>query len=260
MKIICVIPARAESSRFFEKPLALILEKPMIQWVYEHCKAVPEFDEVYVATDSEKIKTYAEAFGANVIMTRNDHDTATERLYEVSTKVEADLYVMVNGDEPLLTREAIIQCIPARLAEDELYVSNLMTDFENPVEVVDATNLKIVTDRNDRCLFISRSPIPYPKGNMDYVYHKFVGVGAFNRKALDFYHNTPRGPIEKIEENDSFRFIENQVPIYYYNCHCKSLSVDTRKDIDGVELYLKKEEKRCTMAKNEKKTNNNSIS
>lgn len=241
MNIICVIPARAESSRFFEKPLALICGKPMIQWVYEHCKDVPEFSEVLVATDSEKIKKAAEAFGAKVIMTRSDHDTATERLYEVSTRVEADLYVMVNGDEPLLTREAIIQCIPAHIGEGELYVSNLMTDFENPVEVVDATNLKIVTDSRDRCLFISRSPIPYPKGNMDYVYHKFVGVGAFNRRALDFYHNTPRGPIEKIEENDSFRFIENNVPIYYYNCHCKSLSVDTRKDIEGVEHYFMKE-------------------
>lgn len=243
MKIICVIPARAESSRFYEKPLALILGIPMVQWVYDHCKEVPEFSEVYVATDSEKIKTVAEGFGAKVVMTSSDHDTATERLYEVSTKIDADLYVMVNGDEPLLTREAIIQCIPDHIGEGELYVSNLMTDFENPVEVVDATNLKIVTDRHDRCLFISRSPIPYPKGNMDYVYHKFVGVGAFNRKALDFYHNTPRGPIEKIEENDSFRFIENQVPIYYYNCHCKSLSVDNRKDIAGVEAYLLRGEK-----------------
>lgn len=240
MKIICVIPARAESSRFFEKPLALILGKPMVQWVYDHCKEVSQFDEVYVATDSEKICSACEGFGAKVIMTSSDHDTATERLYEVSTKIESDLYVMVNGDEPLLTKESIVQCIPAEIGEDELYVSNLMTDFSNPVEVVDATNLKIVTDKNDRCLFISRSPIPYPKGNMDYVYHKFVGVGAFNRKALDFYHTTPRGPIEKIEENDSFRFIENDVPIYYYNCHCKSLSVDNRKDIAGVEAYISK--------------------
>ncbi|MBR1688741.1 MAG: 3-deoxy-manno-octulosonate cytidylyltransferase [Prevotella sp.] len=238
MNIICVIPARAESSRFFEKPLALILGKPMIQWVYEHCKAVPEFSEVYVATDSDHIKAAVEVFGGKVIMTSPRHDTATERLYEVSTRVEADLYVMVNGDEPLLTREAIVQCIPDHIEEGQLYVSNLMTDFSNPVEVVDATNLKIVTDGQDRCLFISRSPIPYPKGNMDYVYHKFVGVGAFNQKALEFYHSTPRGPIEKIEENDSFRFIENGVPIYYYNCHCKSLSVDTRKDIEGVENYF----------------------
>ena len=239
MKIICVIPARAESTRFFEKPLALILGKPMIQRVWENCMGVPEFDEVYVATDSEKIKNTVENFGGKVIMTSPDHDTATERLWEVSHKVEADLYVMVNGDEPLLKREAIIQCIPAEIKEGELYVSNLMTDFTNPVEVVDATNLKIVTDSHNRCLFISRSPIPYPKGNMDYVYQKFVGVGAFNREALEFYHSTPRGPIEKIEENDSFRFIENGVPIYYYNCHSKSLSVDNRKDIAGVEAYLR---------------------
>lgn len=243
MKIVCVIPARAESTRFFEKPLALILGKPMIQWVWNNCVDVPEFSEVYVATDSEKIKNAVESFGGNVIMTSPDHDTATGRLWEVSQKVEADLYVMVNGDEPLLKREAIIQCIPEKIEEGELYVSNLMTDFTNPVEVVDATNLKIVTDSHNRCLFISRSPIPYPKGNMDYVYQKFVGVGAFNRKALEFYHATPRGPIEKIEENDSFRFIENGVPIYYYNCHSKSLSVDNRKDIAGVEAYLRNLEK-----------------
>ena len=239
MKIICVIPARAESTRFFEKPLALICGKPMIQWVYEHCKEVECFEEVYVATDSEKIEKACAAFGGKVVMTSSDHDTATERLYEVSTRIPADLYVMVNGDEPLLTKESIVQCIPAELNTEEIYVSNLMTDFSNPVEVVDSTNLKIVTAADHRCLFISRSPIPYPKGNMDYVYHKVVGVGAFNRKALEYYHTTPRGPIEKIEENDSFRFIENHVPIYYYNCHCKSLSVDNKKDIEGVEKYLK---------------------
>lgn len=239
MKILCVIPARAESSRFFEKPLALILGKPMLQWVYEHCKEVECFDQVVVATDSDKIKDAAMGFGAEAVMTRSDHDTATERLYEVSTKIDADLYVMVNGDEPLLTREAIVQCIPDGLNTDDFFVSNLMTDFSNPVEVVDSTNLKIVTAADDRCLFISRSPIPYPKGSLDVVYHKFVGVGAFTRKALDYYHNTPRGPIEKVEENDSFRFIENHKPIYYYNCHCKSLSVDTRKDIEGVEAYFR---------------------
>lgn len=238
MKVICVIPARAESTRFFEKPLALICGMPMIQWVYKHCKEVERFSEVYVATDSEKIKNVCEQFGAKVVMTASTHDTATERLYEVSTKIDADIYVMVNGDEPLLTKEYIVQCIPNCIKDGELYVSNLMTDFSDPVEVVDSTNLKIVVSVDNRCLFISRSPIPYPKGNMDYIYHKFVGVGAFNKEALSFYHATPRGPIEKIEENDSFRFLENHVPIYYYNCHCKSLSVDNRKDIVGVEKYL----------------------
>ena len=198
MKVICVIPARAESSRFFEKPLSFICGKPMLQWVYEHCKACTEFEEVYVATDSDKIKKLAETFGAKVVMTATSHETATERLYEVHTKVDADLYVMVNGDEPLLNHDAIIQCIPDAIDTNNIYVSNLMTDFDDPVEVVDATNLKIVTAEDNRCLFISRSPIPYPKGNMDYVYHKFVGVGAFTRKALQFYNNTHRGPIENI--------------------------------------------------------------
>ena len=239
MKIICVIPARRESSRFHNKPLAEILGKPMIWWVYTHCSEVPMFSEVVVATDCGEIKAVCEGFGARVVMTSSDHDTATDRLHEVSQKIEADLYVMVNGDEPVLKSDAIMKCIPDDVQSGDFYVSNLMTDFEDPVEVVDATNLKIVTSRDGICLFISRSPIPYPKGSMSYAYKKFVGVGAFTKKALEYYHETERGPVEIIEENDSFRFIENRKDIYYINAHCKSLSVDTAKDIEQVETYLK---------------------
>ena len=114
-----------------------------------------------------------------------------------------------------------------------------MTDFSNPVEVVDPTNLKIVTNKDGICLFISRAPIPFPKGEMNYAYQKFVGVGAFTKAALEYYHNTPRGPVEKIEENDSFRFIENRKDCYYINAHCKTLSVDTPKDRVQVERYMK---------------------
>lgn len=239
MKTIGIIPARRESTRFPNKPLAKILGKPMIWWVYTHSKEVDVFDEVYVATDCDDIKSVCEGFGAKVIMTSSDHDTATDRLVEVSKKIDADLYVMVNGDEPVIEAGDIVKCIPDGLSKDDFYVSNLMTDFSNPVEVVDASNLKIVTNDEGICLFISRSPIPYPKGHMDYKYQKFVGVGAFTKKALDYYETTPRGPIEKIEENDSFRFIENRKDIYYINAHCKSLSVDTPKDVEQVEAYLK---------------------
>lgn len=238
MKIIGVIPARAGSSRFGNKPMAEILGKPMIWWVHKHSKEVDCFDEVYVATDSEEIKTTCESFGAKVLMTSSNHDTATDRLVEVSTIVDADLYVMVNGDEPVIQAKDIIKCIPENLNPKSFYVSNLMTDFTNPVEVVDPTNLKIVTNNEGICLFISRSPIPYPKGSMDYTYQKFVGVGAFTKPALEYYRDTDRGPIEKIEENDSFRFIENRKEIYYINAQCKSLSVDTPKDIEGVIEYL----------------------
>ena len=107
-------------------------------------------------------------------MTSSNCETATERLYEFSLNVKADLYVMINGDEPLITAKDIVKCIPEIIPEDGFYVSNLMTDFSNPVEVVDPTNLKIVTNADGICLFISRAPIPFPKGDMNYVFHKFV--------------------------------------------------------------------------------------
>lgn len=238
MKIIGMIPSRGGSTRFKDKALALICGKPMCYWVWKHSKEVECFDEVYIATDSEEIKNVAEGFGAKVIMTSEDCETATERLYEVSQKIDADLYVMVNGDEPIIMADDIVKCIPDSIPEDGFYVSNLMTDFSNPVEVVDPTNLKIVTNKDGIVLFISRSPIPFPKGEMNYVYQKFVGVGAFTKVALEYYHNTPRGPIEKIEENDSFRFIENRKDCYYINAHCKSLSVDTPKDRVQVERFM----------------------
>jgi 3-deoxy-manno-octulosonate cytidylyltransferase (CMP-KDO synthetase) len=238
MKIVGIIPARGGSTRFYNKPLAIIFGKPMIWWVFTHSKQVKHFEEVYIATDSEEIRNVCEEFGAKVVMTSKDHETATERLYEVSQQIEADLYVMINGDEPVIKAEDITKCIPVSLNKDQFYVSNLMTDFSDPVEVVDSSNLKIVTNPDGICLFISRSPIPYPKGGMNYKYQKFVGVGAFTKKALQFYHETPRGPIEKIEENDSFRFIENRKDIYYINAHCKTISVDTPKDIEKVEEYM----------------------
>ena len=196
------------------------------------------FDEVYIATDSEQIEAVAKSFGAEVIMTSFECETATERLYEVSQKINADMYVMINGDEPLVQARDIVKCIPDTIPEDGFYVSNLMTDFSDPVEVVDPTNLKIVTNKDGICLFISRAPIPFPKGEMNYTYQKFVGVGAFTKKALEYYHDTPRGPVEKVEENDSLRFIENRKDCYYINAHCKTLSVDTPKDRVQVERYM----------------------
>ena len=112
MKIIGMIPARGGSTRFNNKPLAIICGKPMVYWVWKHSKEAAALDEVYVATDSEEIKEVAEGFGAKVIMTSKDCETATERLYEVSHKVEADLYVMINGDEPLVQAQDIVKCIP----------------------------------------------------------------------------------------------------------------------------------------------------
>lgn len=239
MKIVAMIPARGGSQRFHMKPLAPILGQAMLYWVWTHSKEASCFEEVYIATDNGAIRKTAESFGGKVVMTSESCETATERLWEFSQTVDADLYVMVNGDEPLIMAEDIVKCIPDTIPSDGFYVSNLMTDYENPVEVADPTNLKVVTNKDGICLFISRAPIPFPKGKMDYTFHKFVGVGAFTKKALDYYHRTPRGLVELIEENDSLRFIENRKDCYYINAHCKTLSVDTPKDIEQIERLMK---------------------
>ena len=149
MKIIGMIPARGGSTRFNNKPLADICGKPMVYWVWKHSKEVSCFDEVYVATDSEEIKNVAEGFGAKVIMTSSNCETATERLYEVSKKIQADLYVMVNGDEPLVLADDIVKCIPECIPEDGFYVSNLI-----PLKLLIRQILRLLPTKTEYvCLF-----------------------------------------------------------------------------------------------------------
>ena len=192
MKVVGIIPARYKSTRYEGKPLALICGKPMIWWTYQQAKKVSGLDEIYVATDSEKIKKVCETYGIKVLMTSEKNLTPTDRIYEVSTKINADYYISINGDEPLIEPSNIAAVIPSLITE-EIYVANIITEIKDPVEVIDFTNLKVVTNDKGDGIYISRSPIPYPKGTMDYKYKKHVGVYAFNKKALDFYHNTGRG-------------------------------------------------------------------
>ncbi len=237
MKIIGIIPARYKSTRFEGKPLANICGKPMIWWTYNQVKKVNELTEVYVATDSEKIKNVCEQYNMNVIMTSEDNMTPTDRIYEVSTKINADYYISINGDEPLIEPDTIKSIIPNSMIK-ESYVSNIITTITDPIEVIDFTNLKVVVNDKGDGVYISRSPIPYPKGSMDFLYKKHVGVYAFNKKALEFYHNTKRGKLETIEDIDLLRYIENDINIKFIDLDCKTLSVDTPKDLKRVEKII----------------------
>lgn len=239
MKILGVIPARYKSSRFEGKPLADINGKPMVWWVHEQAKKVAKLDKVIVATDDERIVNECNKYGIETIMTSVDNKTPTDRIYEVSTKIDADYYISINGDEPLIAPEVIESVIPTE-KKDELYVANLMTPISNPVEAVDPTNLKIVTNDKGEGVYISRAAVPYPKGSMDFVYKKHVGVYAFDKKALEFYHNTKRGALESIEDIDLLRYIENHVNIDFIEVESKSLSVDTPKDLEEIRRIVLK--------------------
>lgn len=234
MKVVGVIPSRYSSTRFPGKPLADICGKPMLWWVYRQAGKARGIDELVVATDDQRIVSVCEKYGMNVLLTSPDHPTPTDRLYEVSQKKDGDLFLFIGGDEPLIDPKVIEAVIPKEDPQEPLYAANAMTTIKTSPEVIDFTNIKVVVNEEGYGLYTSRSPVPYPKGGLDFDYKKFVGVGAFSRKALEFYANTPKGTIERIEECDLLRFIEHGVRVKFFDVDCRTLSVDTPKDLERV--------------------------
>ena len=239
MKVIAIIPARYSSSRFPGKPLADICGKPMIWWVYNQVKKAERLDEVYVATDDERIFDTCKKLDLNVVMTADTHKTSTQRAFEVANKVQSDLYIVVNGDEPLIDPKVISKIIPDEMPKG-MYVGNLMTKIETPSETVDFTNIKVVTDDEGYALFFSRSPIPYPKASLDYDYYKHVGVLIYDYSALKFFSETPAGHNEKVEDVNELRFLDHGVKIKMTKVDAHSLSVDTPKDLEFVKKEIEK--------------------
>ncbi len=238
MRILGVIPARYASSRLPGKPIVDILGKPMIWWVYQQAIKYAGFSEVILATDDERILNVCKTYGINAMMTSKKHDTPTSRLYEVSTKASADLYVCIMGDEPLIDERCFSLIVP-ETAENEYYVAALTNIITDAPDVIDFSNQKVVTNSNREALFISRSPIPYPKGTFNFQYEKVTGVQIFSKKALEFFSATPKSLLETAEENDLMRFIENGIPVKMIVSEYKTISVDTPKDIELVKDVLK---------------------
>ena len=238
MKVIGVIPARYQSSRFPGKPLADICGKPMIWWVYNQVSQVKEFSEIYVATDDERIVACCEEYGMKYVMTRKDTPNHIHRIWEVTEMIEADYYISVNGDEPLISPNNIRQAFPAAVINDRPFFQSVYREMHDPAEVMDIANVKIVLNKEGVCMYQSRYPIPCPKGSLLFTYKKAIGIECFNKKALDIFAHTPMGVMEKIEDIDHLRFLENGIPIYYKQIDSESLSVDTKNDLEKVRLII----------------------
>lgn len=234
MKILGVIPARYQSSRLPGKPLADILGKPMIWWVYQEAVKCQKLDGCLIATDDERIADACKQYGMEYVMTSPDHDTPTGRIWEVSTLRDADLYLQIMGDEPLINVKAFDLILPQSLPADPYYVAVLTNIMEHPADVIDFSNQKVVTNAAREILLISRSPIPYPKGTLDFEYEKVTGIQLYSKQALAFYHETPKSALEKAEENDMMRFIEHGHTVHAITSPYKTVSVDTPKDVDIV--------------------------
>lgn len=238
MKIIGVIPARYKSSRFPGKPLADICGKPMIWWVYQQCKKVEDFDQVYVATDDERILEVCQSLGLEAVMTSASHRTGTDRIGEVAKRIPADLIVNIQGDEPLLEPSTIRAAIEPFYKNPDLKVSNLMTRIQNPVDVVNSTIPKVITNKDNIGVYLTRAAAPYPKGSLNYTFYKQVCVYGFKPDALAFYCDYGirygKGKAEEIEDIEILRFIENGYQVQYIEVDSETIAVDTPKDLEKV--------------------------
>ena len=240
MKVIGVIPARYKSSRLEGKPLKDICGKPMIWWVYQKVLKVKEIDEVYVATDDERIMNTCKELNIKAVMTRDDHKMMLERVWEVSEKIPGDIYVSIAGDEPLIEPENIAKVIKPLLKDKNLLVSNLKTKITNPVDLVNWTTMKVVCNEQNDIILASRSPIPYPKATTEVIYYKHMGTYALRKEALNFFYNKEKGSIESIEDFDLLRFLENHITVRAVEVKSQTVSVDTPKDLERVRDIINK--------------------
>lgn len=242
MKIIGVIPARYESSRFPGKPLSDICGKPMIWWVYRQCKKVEDFDEIYVATDDERIMEACKKYDMEAVMTSKEHKTGTDRIGEIAEKFPADLIVNIQGDEPLLEPETIKAAINPFYKNPELKISNLMTRIKDPVDAANFTVPKVITNKDGIGVYLTRAMSPYPKGSIEYSYYKQVCVYGLKPEALRFYCEYGRkygkAKIEAIEDIEILRFIENGYKIQYIEVNSETVAVDTPNDLEKVRAIV----------------------
>ncbi|MEZ5352845.1 MAG: 3-deoxy-manno-octulosonate cytidylyltransferase [Bryobacteraceae bacterium] len=232
-RVLGVIPARFQSSRFPGKALAKIAGKPLIQHVYEKASQSGLLSELVVATDDERIRDAARAFGATVVMTRADHPSGTDRVAEAAEAGEAGIIVNIQGDEPLIDPAAIDAAAQCLIEDRGLPMATLKKRIENPDEITNPNVVKVVSARNGDAIYFSRNPIPYDRAG-GAVYFKHIGLYVYRREFLLGYSTLPVGPLEKVECLEQMRALENGWRIRVVETGYESIGVDTPEDLEAV--------------------------
>lgn len=239
-KIIAVIPARFQSSRFPGKPLAMIAGKPMIQHVYERVKLVENIEKVFVATDDERIYNCVRNFGGETILT-GECSCGTERVYEAAEKEQYDIVINVQGDEPLIHPCMIKELIDIMLDRKAL-MATLCKEIKTMEDIMNPNIVKVVTDLQGDAVYFSRNPIPYNRDNSEDIrYFKHIGIYGYRREFLEQYVNMPRSPLERAENLEQLRVLENGYKIAVAETQYDSVGVDLPEHIQQIEEILKHE-------------------
>jgi 3-deoxy-manno-octulosonate cytidylyltransferase (CMP-KDO synthetase) len=235
MKIVAVIPARLASTRLPGKVLRPIAGVPMLGWVYRAAVACPQLDQVLIATDSSEVMAYAESQGWPSLMTSPDLPSGTDRVHAVSGMVDAEIYVNIQGDEPLLRPEHIDALLrPFALAQAD--VTTLSTPCA-PSEIDNPNAVKVVTATDGRALYFSRATIPYPRG-IAVAPRKHLGLYAYRKEALRRFASLTPSPLEMSERLEQLRLLENGINIYVEPTEFDTIGVDTEQDLIAAEKRL----------------------
>ncbi|MGB9067632.1 MAG: 3-deoxy-manno-octulosonate cytidylyltransferase [Candidatus Acidiferrales bacterium] len=240
-KVLAVIPARYASVRFPGKPLAPIAGKPMIQHVVERVRQAQRVSQVVVATEDARIKGAVEAFGGEAVITRADHRTGTDRVAEVATHITAEIYVNVQGDEPLIDPGTVDALVEAMLADDSIQLATPCTAIGQPNEIMDPNIVKVVRDFDSNALYFSRAPVPWVRDSAQTVtahHWKHLGLYGFRRDALLEFPTLPPGELEHLEQLEQLRWLENGFRIRVVETDYDAVSVDVPPDVQRVEKLL----------------------
>lgn len=240
-KIIAVIPARYQSSRFPGKPLAMIDGKMMIKRVYERVMNVPQIKEILVATDDIRIRDAIMAFGGNVVMT-GECSCGTERVYEAVKDYLCDIVINVQGDEPLIKPEMIKELIDS-FDYDNTSMVTLCKEITERVDINNPNIVKVVRDKNNNALYFSRYPIPYNREICDGVkYFKHIGIYGYKKEFLEKYVQTEKTALEIAENLEQLRVLESGYKIRVKETKYDSIGVDTPEDIVKIEKEIRGEQ------------------
>lgn len=238
MRFIAVIPARLESQRLPRKMLREIGGRPLAVWVYQAVRQSALLDDVIIATDSEEILNVCREHSCNARMTSSKHRSGTERVHEISQSLDADVYINVQGDEPMI-RAAHIEALVGLMKNASVPVGTLMTSA-SPEDTSSPNAVKVVTDRDGRALYFSRATIPYDRDASHPRYFKHLGIYAYRKAVLDRFVSLPESSLERAERLEQLRFLENGIPIFVAETPYDSIGVDTEEDFRRVASLLGK--------------------
>jgi 3-deoxy-manno-octulosonate cytidylyltransferase (CMP-KDO synthetase) len=241
MKVVAVIPARMGSSRFPGKPLTPILGRPMIEHVYRRVSLCDALDATIIATCDEEIREAAESFGASVIMTSQAHERASDRVAEAVQDLNADVVVMVQGDEPMIFPDMIDAAVAPFLREDSPGCVNLSRRLDSLDDYNNPDTIKVVTDMHNNAMYMSRAPIPTltKSGLADTIALKQVCVIVFTSSELERYTRLVPTPLEQFESIDMLRLMEHGRPVHMIPTARDTLAVDRPEDVARVEALLR---------------------